>query len=123
MRDDVLAAASALILAASTAVAPLPREVKLGDGGFRTRAGEPLYIYRNDTMVGMSHCFAACAVAWPPLLATARKPPSADWTLVTREDGSKQWAYRDKPLYGASLPAERVDAATGPEGMWARAGP
>ena len=24
---------------------------------------------------------------------------SADWTIVTRDDGSKQWAYKGKPLY------------------------
>jgi predicted lipoprotein with Yx(FWY)xxD motif len=22
-----------------------------------------------------------------------------DWTVVTRDDGSKQWAYKNKPLY------------------------
>ena len=26
--------------------------------------------------------------------------PSGDWTIVTRDDGQKQWAYKGKPLYG-----------------------
>ena len=24
---------------------------------------------------------------------------SGDWSVVTRDDGSKQWAYKGKPLY------------------------
>jgi len=24
---------------------------------------------------------------------------SGDWTVVARDDGSKQWAYKGKPLY------------------------
>ena len=108
----------ALLLAAALAAGPLPREVKLVDGAFQARDGGPLYTFRNDTMVGMSHCFAACAVSWPPFLASPQPQPSPDWTLVTREDGAKQWAYRDHPLYTASLPHDRVKAATGEGGMW-----
>ena len=113
-----------LALLLALAAAPLPREVKVVDGAFRTQAGEPLYVYRNDTMVGMSHCEGACAVSWPPLLAAPQPQPSPDWTLVTREDGSKQWAYRDRPLYTATLPYDRVKAAiTPPEDVWAPAKP
>ena len=113
-----------LLLAVSAAAAPLPTEVQLVDGAFRTRpGGQPLYTYRNDTMFGMSHCEGACAAAWPPLLATAQPQPSDDWTLITRQDGSKQWAYRDKPLYQANISVERVEKATGADGMWALAKP
>ena len=42
---------------------------------------------------------------------------------MTREDGSKQWAFHDKPLYTASLPYDRVKVATGADGMWAVAEP
>ncbi len=110
--------------AAAAAAAPLPKEVQLVAGAFRTRpGGEPLYTYRNDTMFGMSHCEGACAVAWPPLLASAQPQPSEDWTLITRQNGSKQWAYKDKPLYRANIPVERVEAATGAGGTWALAAP
>ena len=112
-----------LALAADALTRPLPLEVKLVDGAFRTQGGEPLYTYRNDTMVGMSHCFEACAVSWPPLLAAPQPQPSPDWTLVTREDGSRQWAYRDKPLYTSSLPYARVKAALAPGGVWEPAQP
>ncbi|HAP11331.1 MAG TPA: hypothetical protein DCR50_10830, partial [Afipia sp.] len=33
----------------------------------------------------------------PPPCAAAR--PSGDWTIVTRDDGSKMWALKGKPLY------------------------
>jgi predicted lipoprotein with Yx(FWY)xxD motif len=32
-------------------------------------------------------------------MADAGASPKGDWSLVTRNDGSKQWAYRGKPLY------------------------
>ena len=38
-----------------------------------------------------------------PSLALFTAHPSAaamgDWTVVTRDDGAKQWAYKAKPLY------------------------
>lgn len=113
-----------LLLTLALAAAATPREVKVVDGAFRTQAGEPLYVFRGDTMVGMSHCEGACAVSWPPLQAAPQPQPSQHWTLVTRGDGSKQWAYRDRPLYTASLPYDRVKAATAPpDGLWAPARP
>lgn len=114
----------ALILALAAAASPLPKEVQVKGGAFYSAPGnEPLYIYRNDTMFGMSHCEGACAAAWPPLLASPQAQPSEDWTLITRADGSKQWAYKDKPLYTANIPIERVEKATGPDGTWAPARP
>ena len=41
----------------------------------------------------------ACTKKWPPFLAPATAKASGDWTLVTRPDGAKQWAFRGKPLY------------------------
>ena len=34
-----------------------------------------------------------------PLIATVDGKASGDFTLVTRDDGRKQWAYKGKPLY------------------------
>ena len=60
--------------------------------------GMTLYASDKD-MKGMSMCSGQCAQNWPPLTATADAKPMGDWTVVTRDDGSKQWAYKDKPLY------------------------
>ena len=113
-------APSLLIAAGPTsaiAVAPAgkpPTGVQMLNGAFADAAGRPLYTFDHDTMVGMSHCEGECAQMWPPLIAPKAAKPAGDWSLVTREDGSRQWAYRTKPLYtyskdqpgGAALGAE-----------------
>ena len=33
------------------------------------------------------------------LVAAADAKASGDWTVVTRDDGSRQWAYKGKPVY------------------------
>ncbi len=60
--------------------------------------GMTLYTYLKDTPTE-SNCNDGCAVQWPPVAASGA-PPDDAWTAVTRKDGSKQWAYRGKPLYG-----------------------
>jgi len=60
--------------------------------------GMTLYIFDRDA-TGKSNCDGACATKWPPLKAAADAKPSGDWTVVTRDDGGKQWAYKGKPLY------------------------
>jgi predicted lipoprotein with Yx(FWY)xxD motif len=60
--------------------------------------GMTLYTYDKDTE-GKSSCNAACATNWPPFLAPASATASGDWSTITRTSGSKQWAYKGKPLY------------------------
>ncbi|MGO9785592.1 MAG: hypothetical protein ACLPL5_02165 [Stellaceae bacterium] len=33
-------------------------------------------------------------------MAPAGAMPMGAWSIVTRDDGTKQWAYKGKPLYG-----------------------
>jgi len=72
--------------------------VSVADGALVDRKGMTLYTYAKDSG-GKSVCVASCAKAWPPLAATAADRPSGDYTIITRDDGSLQWAYKDKPLY------------------------
>lgn len=101
MRKQMITAAFvALTLSAGIALAQaMPAEVKMTDGGLTDASGKALYTYDNDTMKGMSHCVGACAAAWPPLVAPGDAKASGDWTIVMREDGKHQWAYKNKPLY------------------------
>ena len=46
-----------------------------------------------------SACNGPCATNWPPLAAAVGDRPSGDYSIVTRDDGSRQWAYKGKPLY------------------------
>jgi predicted lipoprotein with Yx(FWY)xxD motif len=32
-------------------------------------------------------------------MAAADAMGAGDWTIVTRDDGGKQWAYKGKPVY------------------------
>ena len=57
-----------------------------------------LYTFAKDT-AGVSNCNDNCAKNWPPLMAAADAKPMGDWTVVTRQDGSKQWAHKGMPLY------------------------
>ena len=41
----------------------------------------------------------ACEDIWPPAHASADAEPMGNWTIVTRSDGSRQWAYEGYPLY------------------------
>jgi predicted lipoprotein with Yx(FWY)xxD motif len=60
--------------------------------------GMALYTFDRDT-AGKSNCNGQCAQNWPPLIAVAGASAAGDWTIVTRDDGSRQWAYKGKPLY------------------------
>ena len=76
-----------------------PPGVSEKDGSFLAPDGKPLYTFANDRTAGKSACNGACASAWPPLAAAAGAANDGDWTVITRDDGGKQWAYKGKPLY------------------------
>jgi predicted lipoprotein with Yx(FWY)xxD motif len=42
---------------------------------------------------------ANCAVKGPPVMATEADKPVGDYSIITRDNGTKQWAYKGKPLY------------------------
>jgi len=60
--------------------------------------GMTLYVFDKDSG-GKSACNGPCATNWPPLMASAASKPMDDYSIITRDDGSKQWAYKGKPLY------------------------
>ncbi len=60
--------------------------------------GMTLYTYSPDSY-GKSVCYAICAQRWPPFVGNAASRPVGNFTIITRDDGSKQWAYYGKPLY------------------------
>jgi predicted lipoprotein with Yx(FWY)xxD motif len=62
-------------------------------------AGMTLYSSDADRPKKTPSCDVDCAKTWRPLHAPALATAMGDWTVVTRADGSKQWAYKDKPLY------------------------
>jgi predicted lipoprotein with Yx(FWY)xxD motif len=96
-----LAAAMGLALVFSTAAfaQAMPEGVKLSSGMLTDAKGMTLYTFDNDKTPGQSSCSGNCLRNWPALVAAADAKPMGDWTVISRDDGSKQWAYKGKPLY------------------------
>jgi predicted lipoprotein with Yx(FWY)xxD motif len=93
----VIAASFAAISTASAA--PPAKTATTSKGPTLTDArGMSLYTFDKDTD-GKSACNGACVANWPVLKADAGEQPADNYTIITRDDGSKQWAYKSKPLY------------------------
>lgn len=70
--------------------------------------GMTLYTFAKDSG-GKSMCNGQCATNWPPLMAPASSKDMGSWSVVTRDDGSRQWAYKAKPLYTFAKDAKPGD--------------
>ena len=87
-----------LVMMAGSAMAAQP--MKSGDGTLTGDKGMTLYTFDKDAAgSGKSVCNGPCATNWPPLMASASDQAAGDYSVITRDDGSKQWAYKGKPLY------------------------
>ena len=87
-----------LLLGATAALADAP--VKVADGVLTGANGMTLYTFDKDVAgSAKSVCNGPCAANWPPLMANEADQPAGDFSVVTRDDGSKQWAVKGKPLY------------------------
>ncbi|WP_373354189.1 hypothetical protein [Pseudoroseicyclus sp. CXY001] len=114
----LLAAAAGLALTGSLALAA-PEGVGPTDAGVLADAdGMTLYTFDNDSE-GTSVCYDDCAVNWPPFLAAEGAEEGDGYTLVTRDDGSLQWALDGMPLYywiGDTAPGDTNGDGVG--GVW-----
>jgi predicted lipoprotein with Yx(FWY)xxD motif len=61
--------------------------------------GMTLYTFDRDTSGYTSTCEGKCTERWIPLAAPDDAQAKGDFTVITRSDGSKMWAYRHRPLY------------------------
>lgn len=98
MRKLFLAlATTALMVGCSTMYAG---PAKTADGALVGPNGMTLYTFDRDAAgSGKSVCNGPCATNWPPLMASDSDKGSGDYTVIARDDGKKQWAYKGKPLY------------------------
>jgi predicted lipoprotein with Yx(FWY)xxD motif len=101
-KSKTFAAVAALTLFTAAAALAQAMPAKVADTAkgkaYVDAKGMTLYTFDKDS-AGKSACNGPCAVNWPPLMATADAKASGDWTVVARDDGSKMWAYKGKPLY------------------------
>ena len=62
-------------------------------------SGMTLYWFDRDDSGTQSTCDGKCTEKWIPLKAEDGSKPLGDFTVITRNDKSKMWAYRNRPLY------------------------
>ncbi|MDP2881451.1 MAG: hypothetical protein Q8N89_07710 [Azonexus sp.] len=72
----------------------------VSDGMLTGSNGMTLYTFDKDAAgSGKSMCNGPCATNWPPLMVMDGDMASGDYSIVMRDDGKKQWAFKGKPLY------------------------
>ena len=117
---------SALLVALALAGGPAlaHAQVSVHDGALVGPTGMTLYTFDKDVAgSGKSNCNGNCATNWPPLTAMAA-PSGAGYSLIEREDGVKQVAYKGKPLYYWSHDAKPGDRmGNGKADLWHTAMP
>ena len=123
MKNRSLAIATGLPLVAGVALAFVvsyasAQTVGERDGRLADASGRTLYTFDRDA-AGASNCNDACAKVWPPFAAKDDASAKGAWTIVSRADGSRQWALDGKPLYVYAGDAKAGDAfGDGQGGVW-----
>jgi len=97
----VLALLVSASLAACAGTGGAPAAPAMVSAGMLTGSnGMTLYVFDKDAAgSGKSMCNGPCAANWPPLFAMDGDTARGDYSIVMRDDGKKQWAFKGKPLY------------------------
>jgi len=98
MASALLAGCANGVFSHKTDTAAPDMPTRAADGRLIGPNGNTLYTYAKDSQ-GMSVCNDQCATNWPPLTVAPNARPMGDYTIVTRADGTRQWAYKGQPLY------------------------
>ena len=88
------------------------------NGVMASKDGKTLYTFTKDA-AGKSNCNGGCATAWPPFIVANAALAGGEFSIVTRDDGAKQWAFKGQPLYffaGDTKPGEMNGEGSG--GVW-----
>jgi predicted lipoprotein with Yx(FWY)xxD motif len=98
VRNLLVVALSLAAVSAASAAPPIKAGTTAKGPALTDAKGMSLYTFDKD-FGGKSACNGPCATNWPVVKAEASDQASGDYTIITRDDGSKQWAYKGKPLY------------------------
>jgi predicted lipoprotein with Yx(FWY)xxD motif len=117
--------AAMLMAATGHAVAGTNAPVKTEGSLLVGVSGMTLYTFDTDVAgSGKSACNGPCAQNWPPLPAADADRASGDYSIVTRDDGTRQWAYKGRPLYFWAKDTKPGDTTgDGVKGAWRVARP
>ena len=95
-----LIAAATLAACASMTGGAMAPYTKVNDGMLVGSNNMTLYTFAKDAAgSGKSMCNGPCATNWPPLLVDGSPAVSGDYSVITRDDGKKQLAFKGMPLY------------------------
>ena len=112
-RTFAAVAALTFILASSAASAQTLKTADTPKGKtFVDTKGMTLYTFDKDSG-GKSACNGPCAENWPALLAADDAKPTADMTIVVRDDGRKCGPTKAS----RSTPSKRTQRPAKPTGM------
>lgn len=126
----VFLAASVISMVSIPALGEENYSVKLAGDKFLgdylvNQSGFTLYYFSDDREAnGASKCYDDCASIWRPFFAGDILVPntlnSADFSTITRSDGSSQTTFKGWPLYLYSRDREAGDAFVNgrEEGLW-----
>ena len=93
-------AISTASIVVSVAAAAADAPTKLAGGVLVAASGMTLYTFDADKAnSGKSVCNGPCAGLWPPLAAVTNDQPASPYSVVMRDDGSRQLAYKGRPVY------------------------
>jgi len=96
---------------------------RLVGGTNSTNPGFTLYAFDSDLGSAGSTCNASCATSWPPVSVTDGEVANiSGLSLVTRDDGSSQAAYKGRPLYFYSGDTEASDTSGQSVSGWWKVG-
>ena len=71
---------------------------QISNGVMASKEGKTLYTFDKD-VTGKSNCNGGCAAAWPAFTVANPALAGGDFSIVNRDDGASQWAFKGKPLY------------------------
>ncbi|KVO58390.1 hypothetical protein [Burkholderia stagnalis] len=103
-------ASSALLAVACASALAQNAITKVENGALVAANGMTVYAFDKDKPnAGTSACTGQCESFWPPYKASANDVPSGPYTIVKRDDGTQQWAYKGRPLYFFSKDMKQGD--------------
>ncbi|MES2536211.1 MAG: hypothetical protein V4632_10100 [Pseudomonadota bacterium] len=90
----------AVVLATFALLAWAQAPTRVTNGMLTDVTGITLYTYDRDIPgSGKSTCTGTCAADWMPLISIDGISVQGDYSIVDRDDVTRQWAYKGKPLY------------------------
>jgi predicted lipoprotein with Yx(FWY)xxD motif len=112
MKNNACIGFAALLLAACATTpatrASAPTDVR--NNMLVGESGMTLYTFDRDAAgSGKSACNGPCATNWPPLAVIGDAQAVPGYSVVVRDDGRKQWAYKGRPLYFRAKDAKPGD--------------